>query len=142
ELSAVFTTSVNQIRQKEQAVIKQNLDAIGFKIDLVSIDPAIFFDSSAGNDQNTQHFYSDMTMFQQVPNSPRSMSYMAGWYAGPENGNIPQKANSWTGANYQRWINADYDAAYERALVETDTAKLAALFVEMNDLVINNQVVV
>lgn len=141
ELRAVFTSSVNQIRQKSQAVIKQNLEDIGFKVELVSVDPAIFFDASAGNDQNTQHFYSDMTMFQEVPNNPRSMSYMAGWYAGPDNRNVPQKANNWTGSNVQRWVNADYDAVYDQARVETDADRLAELFVEMNDLVITNHVV-
>jgi peptide/nickel transport system substrate-binding protein len=142
QLSGVYATSVNSVRQKTQAVVKSNLEAIGFKIQLEQIDAGIYFDGSAGTEQNINHFYWDFNMFQSVPNSPRPISYMETWYAGPDNVNVAQAANEWNGQNQSRWVNADYDAAYEAAETEIDPEKLAGLFIEMNDLVINNYVTV
>ena len=142
ELSAVFATSVNSVRQKIQSVVKANLEAIGFKIKLEQVDAGIYFDASEGTDQNIYHFYWDMNLFQSLPNNPRSMSYMDIWYAGPEKGNIAQKSNGWNGGNTSRWANDDYDALFEAAKTEIDPDKLTDLFVQMNDAVITNHVTV
>jgi peptide/nickel transport system substrate-binding protein len=142
QLSTVYATSVNSVRQKTQAVVKSNLEAIGIKVQLEQVDAGIYFDGAAGTEQNINHFYWDMNMFQSVPNSPRPISFMVGWYAGPDNSNVAQKSNQWNGQNQQRWVNADFDKIYETAQTETDPEKLAQLFIEMNDLVINNHVIV
>lgn len=142
QLAVIYATSVNPVRQKTQAVVKSNLEAIGFKVQLEQIEAGIYFDGSAGTDQNINHFYWDLDMYQSVPNSPRPMSLMETWYAGPDNDNVAQKANGWNGQNNQRWVNEDYDAAYDAAKKETDPDKLAELFIEMNDLVINNHVII
>jgi peptide/nickel transport system substrate-binding protein len=140
ELRAVFATSVNSVRQKIQSVVKSNLEAIGFAIQIEQIDSAIYFDASEGTEQNIYHFYWDMNLFQSLPNNPRSMSYMENWYAGPEGSNIAQKSNGWNGGNASRWSNADYDATFEAARTEIDPERLTEMFVEMNDIVINNDV--
>lgn len=142
ELKLTFAASVNSVRQKTQAVVKSNLESIGFKIELLNIDSSIFFDSSAGNDQSVLHFYWDLSEQQSVPNSPRPIDYMALWYAGPDNSNIAQKSNGWSGANWVRYQNDDYDAAYEAATTEADPQKLAELFITMNDILIDNHVLV
>ncbi len=142
QLNVVYATSVNSVRQKTQAVVKANLEAIGFKVQLEQIDAGIYFDGAAGTEQNINHFYWDFNMYQDVPNSPRPISYLEAWYAGPDGENIAQESNGWNGVNRARWVNADYDKAYEAAQTEIDPEKLAGLFVEMNDLVINNHVVV
>jgi peptide/nickel transport system substrate-binding protein len=142
ELAVVYATSVNSVRQKTQAVVKSNLEAIGLKVQLEQVDAGIFFDGAAGTEQNINHFYWDFDMYQSVPNSPRPMSYMSAWYAGPDNVNIAQAANEWNGQNTSRWVNADYDAAFDAAQTEIDAEALASLFVEMNDLVITNYVTV
>ncbi|HEU0163778.1 MAG TPA: peptide ABC transporter substrate-binding protein, partial [Thermomicrobiales bacterium] len=53
-----------------------------------------------------------------------------------------QQSNQWSGQNYTRWQDADYDAAWEQAQTETDAETLAQLFIKMNDLVITNNVIV
>ena len=63
ELSLDYMTTINQLRQKIQAVVKPNLEDIGFKVELKQIDADVFFDSAAGNDQNNTHFYNDLNMF-------------------------------------------------------------------------------
>ncbi|MBA2468121.1 MAG: peptide ABC transporter substrate-binding protein, partial [Chloroflexia bacterium] len=60
ELRLVYATPINQVRQKTQAVVQAHLESIGFQVELAQIDPGIFFDGAAGNDQNLQHFYWDM----------------------------------------------------------------------------------
>ncbi|MGI8486581.1 MAG: peptide ABC transporter substrate-binding protein [Thermomicrobiales bacterium] len=138
ELKITYATSVNQVRQKTQAVVKKNLEAIGFSVDLQQIDAGIYFDSAAGNEQNINHMYWDIDMYQQVPNSPRPLAFMEAWY-GPQ---ISQKSNNWSGQNYIRFQNDDYDAAFEQAQTETDAEALAQLFIKMNDIVITNHVIV
>ncbi len=141
ELSVTYATSVNQVRQKTQAVVKSNLEEIGFSVKLEQVDAGIYFDSAAGNDQNISHFYWDFHMYQSVPSNPTPISYMEAWYAGEDNYNIAQASNQWQGQNYSRWANADYDALLDAARVEPDPEKLADLFIQMNDMLIENNVV-
>lgn len=138
ELKLVYATSVNQVRQKTQAVVKKNLEAIGFAVNLQQIDAGIYFDSAAGNEQNINHMYWDIQMYQQVPNSPRPLAFMEAWY-GPQ---IAQKSNSWSGQNYIRFQNDEFDAAFKQSQTEPSAEVLAQLFIKMNDIVINNHVIV
>jgi peptide/nickel transport system substrate-binding protein len=138
KLSVQYATSVNQVRQKTQAVVKQNLEAIGFQVELVSVDAGIYFDTGPGNDQNIYKFYWDLEMYQSVPTNPTPLSYMEGWYAGPDGSNIAQASNEWAQSNTLRYNNPDYDALLEQARTETDPEALANLFIQMNDIVIND----
>jgi len=142
ELRMVLATSVNSVRQKEQAVIKSDFATIGIDVKLEQVDAGIYFDGGAGTEQNINHFYWDANMFQSVPSTTRPLSFMDAWYAGPDNENVAQKSNGWNGQNQARWINADYDALYEQAQTETDPDAFADLFIQMNDMVINNHVII
>ena len=90
ELSITYVTSINPVRQKEQAIIKQALEQIGFRTELRQVDAAVFFDSSPGNDQNINHFYNDLEMYTDNPTTPFPVAYMIGWYGGPDGENIAQ----------------------------------------------------
>jgi peptide/nickel transport system substrate-binding protein len=142
ELNITFVTTISSVRQKEQAIIKQALDQIGFRTELRQVDAAVFFDSSPGNDQNTNHFYNDLEMYTDNPTTPFPVSYMIGWYGGPEGENIAQASNDWSGQNFSRFQNADYDRLFEQVRLETDLEKAAELFIQMNDILINEVVVV
>ena len=142
ELSVVFAASVNPVRQKSQAVIKANLEDIGIRVQLESIDSSIFFDTAVGNDQNYAHFYWDMNMLQSVPNSPRSMQSMETWYAGPDRENLAQASNGWAGQNTSRYTSEEYDAAFDAAREAANAEELAAQFIAMNDNLILNFVIV
>ena len=136
ELSVQYATSINQVRQKTQAVVKKNLEDIGVKVELVSVDSGIYFDTAPGNEQNIYKFYWDMEMFQSVPTNPTPITYMENWWAGPDASNIAQASNQWTGGNTMRYNNPDYDALLDQARTETDPEALADLFIQMNDLLI------
>jgi peptide/nickel transport system substrate-binding protein len=142
ELNITFVTSINPVRQKEQAIIKQALDQIGFRTELRQVDAAVYFDSSPGNDQNINHFYNDLEMYTDNPTTPIPVAYMVGWYAGPEGENIAQASNDWSQPNYCRFQNAEYDKLLEQVRLETDLEKAAELFIQMNDILINEVAVV
>jgi peptide/nickel transport system substrate-binding protein len=55
---------------------------------------------------------------------------------------IATKANNWAGRNNTRWRNEDYDRAWKAAEQEMDPVKRAALFIRMNDLLTQHNVIV
>ncbi len=98
ELKVKYFTSINAVRQKTQAVNKNNWEEIGFEVTLGQVDAGVFFDSAAGNDQNASHFFRDLQMYTNDPSSTFPLTYMQSWYAGPEKVNIAQKSNGWSGS--------------------------------------------
>jgi peptide/nickel transport system substrate-binding protein len=142
ELKWVYHTTTNSVRQKTQAVVQNNLKDVGIQVDLSSVDSAIYFDSSAGNDQNNLHFYQDLTMYTNGPTSPFPLDYMGNFYAGANNENVAQKANDWSGTNLSRYVNPDYDALWEEAGDSIDPERVAELFIGMNDILINDAALV
>ncbi len=142
KLDLTFVTTINSVRQKTQQVVKQNLEAIGFSINLVQTDSGIFFDGSSGNEQNLSHMFTDFNMYTSGAINPTPVDYLVVWYSGTDGSNIAQAANGWSGQNAQRWVNADYDALYERLISGsvTDLTEVQSIMIELNDLVIDNYV--
>ena len=138
ELAVTYATSVNAVRQKTQQVIKANWEEVGIKTDLIEVDPGIFFDGSPGNDQSMRHFYNDVQMWADGPDTPFPLNYFFVWYAGKNNENVAQKANGWLGVNQQRYVNPEFDALYEEAATQTDPERLVELFVRMNDIAVQD----
>jgi len=136
QLAVTFAAPTNQVRQKTQAIIKQNWEEIGVRVELLQVDPGIFFDTSPGNPQSMSHFFYDVEMWSSGPDIPYPLTYMSGWYSGDDN--IPQRENDWTGLNQQRYVNPEFDALWEEAATETDPDRLVELFIAMNDLVVED----
>jgi peptide/nickel transport system substrate-binding protein len=142
ELKIVFATSVNAVRQKTQAVIKDAFEQIGIGVQLEQVDAGIYFDSGAGNEQNISHNYWDINMYTNNPSSPVPVSFLVSWYGGPDGSNVAQKSNEWQGQNYQRWMNEEFDAKFEELQVSADLEVASQLLIELNDIVINNVAVI
>jgi peptide/nickel transport system substrate-binding protein len=142
EMSVSYATTINSVRQKTQAIVKQGLDAIGVEVLLEQVDAGTYFDTSPGNTQGYIQFYDDLGMSTATIDSPFPLKYMSRWYAGPENANVAQRANNWSGQNLQRYVNLEYDILYEEVEMETDPEASAQLFIAMNDLLIAEQVVI
>jgi peptide/nickel transport system substrate-binding protein len=104
------------------------------------VDGSIFFDSAVDNTQNFTKFYSDMQQYTDGATSAFPLNYMKYWYAGPDGENIAQSENSWAGTNKTRYQNPEYDAAWEQIAGLTDPVEAANLFVQLNDIVINDRV--
>jgi len=142
EFKISYSTSINGVRQKTQALNKQNWESIGIKVNLKQVDAGIFFDSAAGNEQNAQHFYEDLLMYTNGPTDAFPINYMQGWYGGKDGVNISQKANNWLGINESRYHSDEYDQMYDRLVATTNLEEATALFIAMNDHLINNVVIV
>jgi peptide/nickel transport system substrate-binding protein len=138
ELSVSYSTTINAVRQKTQAVNKDNFEKIGVKVQLKQVDAGIFFDSAEGNDQNASHFYNDLEMYTNNASTPFPTAYMLSWYGGKDGSNVAQKSNQWRGQNTTRWRNDEYDALFDSLAAQTDPEKAAETFIQLNDLVVDN----
>ncbi|WP_414475981.1 peptide ABC transporter substrate-binding protein [Microvirga sp. M2] len=136
-LSLLFQTTVQGLRQRVQAVIKKSFNSVGIEVELKSVAPAVFFSSDEGNPDTNSKFYADMQMYTTTmyqPDPERLMNQFASW-------EVASKANQWRGRNITRWQNAEYDRLYTKATREIDPDARAQMFVQLNDLVIQNHVI-
>ena len=137
-LKMLYQTSINAPRQKNQQIVKQAATKAGIELELKSVTASVFFSSDAANPDTYPHFYSDLQMYNNGPNAPDPQYFMnqfVSWEAA-------SKANKWQGRNITRWRNEEYDRTYTAADSELDPVRRAALFVKMNDLIIQNVVVI
>ena len=137
KMAIIFQTTVNTLRQKTQQIVKDGWEKVGARTELKSIDSAVFFSSDAGNPDTNSKFYADVEMFTGTPViDPQSdMTRYHSRY-------IASKANSWSGRNYSRYNNPEYDKLWDQAVSELDAEKRAQLFIQMNDIVIQQAVLV
>jgi peptide/nickel transport system substrate-binding protein len=138
QLKLVYQTSINTPRQKTQAIVKQACQKAGIDVELKSVTASVFFSSDVGNPDTYTKFYCDIQMY--TTTMPQAdpelfMNQFVSW-------EVATKDNKWQGRNITRWRNEQYDDIYKVAQGELDPVKRAALFIKMNDLVINNQVVI
>ncbi len=126
--------------EKTQQIIKENLKAVGVDVSLKIVDASIIFsDDPAANPDNFLRFTADMQMFGISSDSPDPGPYMQFWTCEQ----IPQQANNWSaGLNIERWCNLDYDALYQQVITEIDPEKRQELFIQMNDLLIEDVVMI
>lgn len=134
KLKFVFQTSVSGPRQKCQAIIKDACTKAGIELELKSVVAAVFFGGDAANPDTYQKFWADMQMFTTTMTQPDPQTFMEQFTTGQ----LAQKANKWASRNLVRWTSAEYDATFMAAQVEFDPVKRAAMFIKMNDLVIND----
>jgi peptide/nickel transport system substrate-binding protein len=134
KLKFVFQTSVSGPRQKCQAIIKDACTKAGIELELKSIVASVFFGSDFANPDTYQKFWADMQMFTTTMTQPDPQTFMEQFTTWE----LSQKANKWASRNLSRWTNAEYDEAHKAAQIELDPVKRAALFIKMNDLVVND----
>jgi peptide/nickel transport system substrate-binding protein len=137
-LKFLYQTSINAPRQKTQAIVKQACARAGIDLELKSVAASAFFGSDPANPDNYPHFYADLQMYTTGPTAPDPAWFMRAFVSAE----VASKANKWQGRNVTRWRNDEYDRTYEAADAEVDPVKRAALFIKMNDLVIQNVVVI
>jgi peptide/nickel transport system substrate-binding protein len=138
KLKMIFQTAINAPRQKTQAIVKQACAKAGIDLELKSVVASVFFGSDPGNPDNYPHFYADLQMYNINPTAPDPAWFMRSFLSSE----IASKANKWQGRNVTRWRSEEYDRIYEAADGEVDPVKRAALFIKMNDLLIQNVVVI
>ncbi|MBX9945245.1 MAG: peptide ABC transporter substrate-binding protein [Reyranella sp.] len=138
KLKFVYQTSINQPRQKTQAIVKQAAQKAGIDMELKSVTASVFFSSDVANPDTYTKFYADLQMYNNGMNAPDPEVFLrqfCSWEAST-------KDNKWQGRNITRWQNQEYDDIHKAAQVELDPIKRAALLIRLNELVVNNQVVI
>ena len=138
KLKFVYQTSVNALRQKEQAVIKQGCQKAGIDLELKSVTASVFFSSDVANPDTYGKFYADMQMYTTTMTQPDPERFMD-QYRTVE---ISSKANKWQGRNICRWSSEEYDRTFTAAESELDPVKRTALFIKMNDLPVKDGVII
>ncbi len=138
KLKFVYQTSVNQPRQKTQAIVKQAAQKAGIELELKTVTASVFFSSDVANPDTYTKLYCDIQMYTTTMNQPDPEIFM-NQYVSWE---YATKANKWQGRNITRWHNDEYDKAYRAAEVELDPVKRTALFIRMNDLVVQDRAII
>jgi peptide/nickel transport system substrate-binding protein len=138
KLKLVYQTSTNPERQKTQQIVKQAAAKAGIEIELKSVLAGVYFSSDVANPDTYTKFYTDIQMYTTTMGAPDPQTFMEQFTSWE----ISSKANKWQGRNVTRWHTEDYDKLFRAAESELDPVKRAALFVRMNDLVIQNTVVI
>jgi peptide/nickel transport system substrate-binding protein len=138
KLKYVYQTSINQPRQKTQAIVKQACQKAGIDIELKSVTASVFFSSDVSNPDTYPHFYADIQMYNNGPQQPDPAVFLKqflSWEAAT-------KANKWQGRNITRWQSPEYDEIYKASQGELDPMKRAAMMIKLNDLAVNNYIVI
>jgi peptide/nickel transport system substrate-binding protein len=139
KMHVVFVTSVNSLRQNEQAIVKQTLQANGITVDLKSVDANIFFGDPT-NPDNLAPFHADMSMYTNGPGVD-PLSYLRDFVSTTgkaPNDNIAQKENNWSQPNVTRYANPAFDKLWQQAAGELDPVKLADLYKQMNQIIFDD----
>jgi peptide/nickel transport system substrate-binding protein len=138
KLKFVYQTSINQPRQKTQAIVKQACQKAGIEIEVKAVTASVFFSSEVGNPDTYTKFYCDLQMYNNGPQQPDPAVFLRQFLSSE----LATKANKWQGRNVTRWQNKEYDDTYKAAEVELDPVKRAALLIKLNELAVGNQVVI
>ena len=137
-LHVVYQTSINAPRQKNQQIVKQACQKAGIDIEIKAVPAQVYFSSDVGNPDTVSKFYADIQMVTTQMSQPDPREFMRSFLSTE----VASKANKWQGRNSTRWKNAEFDAVYAASEHETDPVKRAALFIQMNDLIIKNVVTI
>jgi peptide/nickel transport system substrate-binding protein len=138
QLVLTLQTSINPLRQGEQAIIKSNLAEIGITINVKAIDAGVFFGGDPGNPDTLNKFYADLQMFTNSPEGPLPTSYWASWTCAE----VSSSANQWNGSNNGRYCNPEYDALFKEFTASFDPATQKELTIKMNDLLVTDGAII
>jgi len=136
-MKVLYVTSINSLRQKEQALVKDGWQKIGIETELKSVEAGVYFSTAPTNPDTFGHFYSDVQMFTNNFASPFPANYMKTFYSGDPSRDFAQKSNNWAGDNFMKWSDPEFNRLYDQALRELDPEKNRQLWAQLNDIVVN-----
>ncbi len=138
KLKFVYQTSINQPRQKTQAIVKQACQKAGIDIEVKAVTASVFFSSDVANPDTYTKFYCDLQMYTTTMTQPDPEVFMLQF----RSDEVSTKENKWQGRNITRWQNKEYDDIHKAATVEVDPIKRTAMFIKLNEMVVNGVVVI
>ncbi|MCX7362901.1 MAG: peptide ABC transporter substrate-binding protein, partial [Alphaproteobacteria bacterium] len=138
KLKYIFQSSINQPRQKTQAIVKQACQKAGIDIEVKAVTASVFFSSDVANPDTYTKFYCDLQMYTTTMTQPDPEVFLRQFLSNE----AATKENKWQGLNITRWQNKEYDEIHKAASVELDPIKRASMLIKLNELAVNNQVVI
>ena len=106
-------------------------------MEVKAIPASVFFSSDVSNVDTNVRFHADLQTYTVFTGLDPQL-FMAQFAPGRSR----RKENGWTGRNIARWRNAEFDRLWRKAENEMDPVKRAALFIKMNDMVVQSAVVI
>lgn len=138
ELSMLFQTSTNAVRQDFQALIKQWWSEIGVETELRNVDSSVFFGGDPGSPDTFQKFFADVEMYANNFDGTDPEAYMSNWHCDQ----IPAPENQWQGNNMPRFCNEEYNALVDEMQQTGELEKRAELAKAMNDMLMQEYVII
>lgn len=138
KLKYVYQTSINQPRQKTQAVVKQACARAGIEIEIKSVVASVYFSSDVANPDTFPKFYTDLQMYNTGPGRPDPGVWLQMFISRE----VATKDNKWQGRNVNRWVNKEFDDLLDASDGELDPVKRVAMLIKCNDMVVTNRVVI
>jgi peptide/nickel transport system substrate-binding protein len=138
KLVITYVTTINPVRQNEQALVKADWAKIGVTAQLKAVDAGVFFSTDPANPDTFGKFYSDIQMYTNSNDSPDPTSYFDGFSCE----NVASRENNWQKPNNGRYCNKEYDAVLAQVKKEFDPAKRKELFIKLNDILVNDVAVI
>jgi peptide/nickel transport system substrate-binding protein len=134
KMSWLFGSSANSVRQKEQEIIKAALQQLGIEVEIKATDASVYFNAS--NPESFQQLRADLGMETNGATVYPLLWYLRYLSADPAK-DIAQKENNWAGRNIMRYNNPRFNELFQQVSKETDKAKYTELFLQMQNLVVN-----
>lgn len=138
KLHITYQTTVNPLRQRTQYIVKHDLEAIGIDVTLKIVDASLSFGNDPFHPDYFTRFNADIQEYFDGNGITDPSNYMGFWICDE----IPNKDNAWSGNNVERWCNPDYDTLYQQSTTELNPEKRRQLFIQMNDMLIEDVVLI
>jgi peptide/nickel transport system substrate-binding protein len=138
EMSLVFQTPINPVRQQTQDFVEDSLKAVGIAVENRRVIGDDFFSANPAETRSLNHFYADMQKYNIGSDTPDPSIYMSWWLCDE----ISSLENRWQKPNNARYCNPEYDKVWEQASKELDPQKRAQLFQRMNTILFEDAIVI
>jgi peptide/nickel transport system substrate-binding protein len=138
KLHILYQTTVNAVRQANQALVKQWWSEIGVDTELKSTDAGVFFGNDLASPDTASKFYADVEMFTNNYDGTDPEVYMGLNVCSQ----MPDQTNNWGGNNYSRWCNPDYDKLQAQLGQTADLNARAAIVIKENDLYVQSGAII
>ena len=135
-LRITYQTTVNQVRQATQELVRGWWREIGIEADLVQHDASVFFGSDAVSEPAASYrrFFADVQMYATGPGVDPQ-----GYLEGLRCDHIQTRGNNWAGENNARSCNPSYDELLARLAVLPLGTEREALVRELNDVLVESR---
>jgi peptide/nickel transport system substrate-binding protein len=131
DLSLLFQSSTNAVRQDFQALIKDWWSQIGVETELRNIDASVFFGGDPGSPDTFQKFYADVQMYANNFDGTDPQSYLNERRCGSE----PKPSSQWQGENINRFCDPAYDALLDELARTGELEKRGEIAKKLNEIV-------